>query len=111
RCKRLLPFSALSACSCSLALSGPGEPLTLGCPLNPTHLRWGCCMHYCGAPDAGGSRLDALVRCGVGSLLPSGAPARPVAEGSGTLATRLAGPHAPELSRHPPGGAREGSRA
>jgi hypothetical protein len=51
------PCSALSACSCSLALSGPGKPLTLGSPLNPTHLRWGCCMNYCGAPDAGGSRL------------------------------------------------------
>jgi hypothetical protein len=62
RCQRLLPFSAFSACSCSLALSGPGEPLTLGCPLHPTHLRWGCCMHYCGAPDAGGSRLQAVAR-------------------------------------------------
>src|SRR5215510_11996910 len=61
RYKRLLPFSALSACSCSLALSGPGKPLPLGSPLNPTHLRWGCCMHYCGAPDAGGSRLQAVV--------------------------------------------------
>src|SRR5215831_18881176 len=29
RCKRLLPFPALSACSCSLTLSGSGEPLTL----------------------------------------------------------------------------------
>src|SRR2546425_3287490 len=57
RCKRLLPFSALSACSCSLALSGSGKPLTLGSPLNPTHLRWGCCMHYCGAPDVGGGQL------------------------------------------------------
>src|SRR5262249_12504600 len=58
------PFSALSAGSCPLALSGSGKPLTQGSPLNPSHLRWGCCMHYCGAPDAGGSRLDALVRCG-----------------------------------------------
>src|SRR5215475_10666284 len=31
------PCSALSACSCSLALSGPGKPLHLGSPLNPTH--------------------------------------------------------------------------
>src|SRR5512145_2288093 len=52
------PHSALSAGSCSLALSGPGKPLTLGSPLNPTHLRWGCCMHYCGAPDAGGSQVQ-----------------------------------------------------
>src|SRR4029450_5519969 len=51
------PCSALSAGSCSLALSGPGKPLTLGSPLNPTHLRWGCCMNYCGAPDAGGSQV------------------------------------------------------
>src|SRR2546425_6424689 len=52
RCKRLLPFPALSACSCPLALSGSGEPLTQGCPLNPSHLRWGCCMNYYGAPEA-----------------------------------------------------------
>ena len=56
------PCSALSACSCSLALSGPGKPLTLGSPLNPTHLRWGCCMNYCGAPDAGGSQRRVEVR-------------------------------------------------
>src|SRR5262245_64057046 len=62
RGQRLLPFSAFSAGSCSLALSGSGKPLTLGSPLNPTHLRWGCCMHYCGAPDAGGSRLQAIAR-------------------------------------------------
>src|SRR5205823_10619569 len=55
-------FSALSAGSCPLALSGSGKPLTQGSPLNPSHLRWGCCMHYCGAPDAGGSRLHTLVR-------------------------------------------------
>src|SRR5436305_1745679 len=30
-------------------------------PLHPSHLRWGCCMHYCGAPDAGGSQVQALV--------------------------------------------------
>ena len=56
------PCSALSVGSCSLALSGSGKPLTLGSPLHPTHLRWGCCMNYCGAPDAGGSRLQAVVR-------------------------------------------------
>jgi hypothetical protein len=75
RCQRLLPFSAFSACSCSLALSGPGEPLTLGCPLHPTHLRWGCCMHYCGAPDAGGSRLQALVRPAWDAVLSLALPA------------------------------------
>src|SRR5712691_12046054 len=37
------PFPALSACSCSLTLSGSGKPLTQGSPLNPSHLRWGCC--------------------------------------------------------------------
>ena len=56
------PGSVLSACACSLALSGPGKPLTLGSPLHPTHLRWGCRVNYCGAPDAGGSRLQAVVR-------------------------------------------------
>ena len=50
------PLSALSAGACPLALSGSGKPLTQGSPLNPSHLRWGCCMNYCGAPDAGGSR-------------------------------------------------------
>jgi hypothetical protein len=55
------PCSALSACSWSLALSGPGKPLPRGSPLHPPHRRWGCCMHYCGAPDAGGSRLQAVV--------------------------------------------------
>src|SRR5215831_20733336 len=58
RRKRLLPSSALSACSCPLALSGSGEPLPQGSPLNPSHLRWGCCMTYCGAPDAGGSQVQ-----------------------------------------------------
>src|SRR4029450_6107022 len=56
------PFSALSAGSCPLALSGSGKPLTQGSPLNPSHLRWGCCMNYCGAPDAGGSQLHTLIR-------------------------------------------------
>jgi hypothetical protein len=55
------PFPALSACSCSLTLSGSGKPLTQGSPLNPSHLRWGCCRNYCGAPDAGGSQLQAFV--------------------------------------------------
>ena len=55
-------FSALSAGSCPLALSGSGKPLTQGSPLNPSHLRWGCCMNYCGAPDAGGSQVQRLVR-------------------------------------------------
>ena len=57
------PFPALSACSCSLTLSGSGKPLTQGSPLNPSHLRWGCCRNYCGAPDAGGSQVQRLVRC------------------------------------------------
>jgi hypothetical protein len=52
------PFSALSAGSCPLALSGSGKPLAQGSPLNPSHLRWGCCMNYCGAPDAGGSQVQ-----------------------------------------------------
>src|SRR5262245_40131570 len=51
-------FSVLSAGSCPLALSSSGKPLTQGSPLNPSHLRWGCCMNYCGAPDAGGSQLQ-----------------------------------------------------
>jgi hypothetical protein len=53
------PFPALSAGSCPLALSGSGKPLTQGCPLNPSHLRWGCCMNYRGAPEAIGGRLQA----------------------------------------------------
>ena len=57
------PLSALTACSCPLALSGSGKPLTQECPLNPSHLRWGCCMNYCGAPEAIGGRLQAVVRC------------------------------------------------
>src|SRR5262247_619695 len=61
RRKRLLPSSALSACSCPLTLSGSGEPLPQGSPLNPSQLRWGCCMTYCGAPDAGGSQLQPNV--------------------------------------------------
>jgi hypothetical protein len=32
------PCSAWPACFCSLALAGLGKPLTLGSPLNPTHL-------------------------------------------------------------------------
>jgi hypothetical protein len=51
------PFPALSAGSCPLALSGSGKPLTQGCPLNPSHLRWGCCMNYRGAPEAIGGHL------------------------------------------------------
>jgi hypothetical protein len=66
------PFSALSAGSCSLALSSLGKPLTQGCPLHPSHLRWGCCMNYCGAPDAGGSRLP-----GRADGYPSGPPTDP----------------------------------
>ena len=58
------PLSALSAGFCSLALSGRGEPLTQGSPLNPSHLRWGCCMNYCGAPDAVSRQVQALVRRG-----------------------------------------------
>jgi hypothetical protein len=57
------PCSALSASACPLALSGSGKLLTQGSPLNPSHLRWGCCMNYCGAPDAGGSQVQCLVRC------------------------------------------------
>jgi hypothetical protein len=56
------PLSALPAGSCPLALSSLGKPLTQGSPLNPSHLRWGCCMNYCGAPDAGGRRLQAVYR-------------------------------------------------
>jgi hypothetical protein len=56
------PLSALLAGSCPLTLSSLGKPLTQGSPLNPSHLRWGCCMNYCGAPDAGGSRLQANIR-------------------------------------------------
>ena len=61
-CSVFAPFSAVSAGSCPLALSGSGEPLTQGYPLHPSHLRWGCCMHYCGAPEAIGGRLQAFVR-------------------------------------------------
>ncbi len=68
RRKRLLPFPALSAYSCPLALSGSSEPLIQGSPLNPSHLRWGCCMTYCGAPDAGGSQVPGK---GTGSPAPS----------------------------------------
>ena len=56
------PLSALSAGSCPLVLSGSGKPLTQGYPLNPSHLQWGGCMNYCGAPDAVGSRLHAVYR-------------------------------------------------
>jgi hypothetical protein len=56
------PLSALSACSCPLALSGSGKPLTQRYPLHPSHLRWGCCMNYCGAPDAVRRRLQPVVR-------------------------------------------------
>jgi hypothetical protein len=58
------PFSALSAGSCPLALASAGKPRTQGSPLHPSHLRGGCSMHYCGAPDAGGRQLQALVRLG-----------------------------------------------
>jgi hypothetical protein len=51
-------FSALLTGSCPLALSRVGEPLTPGSPLHPSHLRWGCCLHYCGAPDAGGNQVQ-----------------------------------------------------
>ena len=67
------PLSALSAGSCPLALSGSGKPLTQGCSLNPSHLRWGCCMNYCGAPKAVGRRLQCFVEL---SAL-RGAPPRP----------------------------------
>jgi hypothetical protein len=55
------PLPALSAGACPLALSGSGKPLTQGSPLNPSHLRWGCCLNYCGAPDAGGSQVQRFV--------------------------------------------------
>ena len=72
------PFPALSAGSCPLALSSLGEPLTQGCPLNPSHLRWGCYMNYCGAPEAGGGRLHAQVRPGsTPAMAPLPAPCRP----------------------------------
>src|SRR5438128_8977312 len=67
------PLSALPAGSCPLTLSSLGKPLTQGSPLNPSHLRWGCCMNYCGAPDAGGSQLP-----GRADGSPSGPPHRPV---------------------------------
>jgi hypothetical protein len=66
------PFPALSAGSCPLALSGSGKPLTQGCPLNPSHLRWGCGMDYCGAPEALGGRLP-----GRADGSPSGPPTDP----------------------------------
>ena len=56
------PLSALPAGSCPLTLSSLGKPLTQGSPLNPSHLRWGCCMNYCGAPDAGGSQVQLHLR-------------------------------------------------
>jgi len=56
------PLSALSAGSCPRALSGSGKPLTQRYPLHPSHLRWGCCMNYCGAPEAVGSQLQGVVR-------------------------------------------------
>ena len=62
------PLSALTAGSCPLALSGSGKPLTQECPLNPSHLRWGCCMNYCGAPEAVGSQLHAFVRLACSTL-------------------------------------------
>ena len=52
------PLSAVTAGSCPLTLSSSGKPLTQGCPLHPSHLRWGYCMNYCGAPDAGGSQVQ-----------------------------------------------------
>ena len=55
------PFPALSAGSCPLALSGSGKPLTQGYPLHPSHLRWGCCMNYRGAPKAVGVGSSALL--------------------------------------------------
>ena len=67
------PFPALSAGSCPLTLADVGEPLTQGYPLHPSHLRWGCCMNYCGAPEAGGSQLQGIVEL---SAL-RGAPPRP----------------------------------
>src|SRR5215470_10805206 len=62
------PLSALPAGSCPLTLSSLGKPLAQGSPLNPSHLRWGCCMNYCGAPDARGSQLQAFDTSG-GPLL------------------------------------------
>ncbi len=60
------PLSVLLAGACPLALSGSGKPLTQGSPLNPSHLRWGCCMNYCGAPEAGGGQVQAIVRLRIG---------------------------------------------
>src|SRR6266446_3658229 len=78
------PFSAVSAGSCPLALSGSGEPLTQGCPLHPSHLRWGCCMHSCGAPEAGGSQVQRCVsvpptlRAGLIKMQQDRSPAEPL---------------------------------
>jgi hypothetical protein len=70
RSKRRLPCSAVSACACFLALAGAGQPLPLGSPLHPTPLRWGCRMHYRGAPAAGGRQVQCLVghSCGKWSV-------------------------------------------
>ena len=61
------PLSAWTAGSWPLTLASSGKPLTPGCPLNPSHLRWEGGMNYCGAPDAGGSQVQCFVRRGVGS--------------------------------------------
>src|SRR5713101_632131 len=74
------PLSVLLAGACPLALSGLGEPLTQGSPLNPSHLRWGCCMNSCGAPEAGGGQVQALLGAAPGTtprlwaILPSPGP-------------------------------------
>ena len=80
-------FSALSAGACPLVLSGSGKPLTHGSPLHPSHLRWGCCMNYCGAPDAVSRQVQRFVRPGrslrmfllTSTLLRSAAIRRPTA--------------------------------
>jgi hypothetical protein len=70
RSQRRLPCSAFSAGACALALAGAGQPLPLGSPLHPTPLRWGCCMHYCGAPAAGSRQVQCVVghSCGKWSV-------------------------------------------
>jgi hypothetical protein len=37
--------------------------LTQGSPLHPSHLRWGCCMNYCGAPDVASCTYQGRFSC------------------------------------------------
>src|SRR2546427_4961858 len=103
------PLPALSACSCPLALSGSGKPLTQRYPLNPSHLRSGCCMNYCGAPEAIGRRLQCLVRRGLGQrakvhaspTLVSPLPGTGVQHGQSLSPRGVTPAHAPPHHQHP----------